>query len=66
MTPLVLQVPLCQYREPYFSNVAHCRLVEEVQKDLKVIVEEISERNRKLELPYPYLIPDFIENSVAI
>lgn len=64
--PALNFVPLCQYHEPYFSNVAHCRLVEEVQKDLKVIVEEISERNRKLELPYPYLIPDFIENSVAI
>ncbi|XP_076130547.1 polyunsaturated fatty acid lipoxygenase ALOX15B isoform X2 [Alosa pseudoharengus] len=59
-------VPLCQYREPYFSNGAHYRLVKEVQSDLRAIAEEISERNSKMELPYPYLSPLLIENSVAI
>ncbi|KAL2094604.1 hypothetical protein ACEWY4_009323 [Coilia grayii] len=59
-------VPLCQYREHYFSDHAHCRLVEEVQRDLSAITAEILERNSRIELPYPYLSPDRIENSVAI
>ncbi|XP_062391679.1 polyunsaturated fatty acid lipoxygenase ALOX15B [Sardina pilchardus] len=59
-------VPLCQYREAYFCNGAPCRLVEEVQIELRAIAEEISERNKEMELPYPYLSPLRIENSVAI
>ncbi|XP_030638932.1 arachidonate 15-lipoxygenase B [Chanos chanos] len=59
-------VPLCQYREPYFSTSTHRKLLEEVQRELHVIANEISLRNSNLELPYPYLSPDRIENSVAI
>lgn len=59
-------VPLCQYQEPFFSTGAPRRLVEEVQAELKAISDDITGRNRKLELPYPYLCPEQIENSVAI
>lgn len=59
-------VPLCHYKEAIFRDSAHCRLVEEVQAELKVISDDITERNGRLELPYPYLSPERIENSVAI
>ncbi|XP_061106273.1 polyunsaturated fatty acid lipoxygenase ALOX15B [Conger conger] len=59
-------VPLGHYREAHFSSGAPQRLVEALQKELKVISGEIAERNTKLQLPYPYLSPESIENSVAI
>ncbi|MCJ8740753.1 hypothetical protein PDJAM_G00062670 [Pangasius djambal] len=64
--PALDYVPLCQYREWYFSSGAPRKLVEMVQQDLRDITHDILKRNRKLELPYPYLCPDNIENSVAI
>ncbi|XP_026859202.2 polyunsaturated fatty acid lipoxygenase ALOX15B isoform X1 [Electrophorus electricus] len=64
--PAANYVPLCQYCEWYFSTGAPAKLVEIVQKELKAICEDISKRNFKMELPYPYLSPDAIENSVAI
>uniref|UniRef100_A0A665TPT2 Zgc:152891 n=2 Tax=Echeneis naucrates TaxID=173247 RepID=A0A665TPT2_ECHNA len=59
-------IPLCHYNNAVFREDAHRRLVEEVQAELRTISEEISERNQQMELPYPYLNPDCIENSVAI
>ncbi|KAK2827188.1 hypothetical protein Q7C36_018114 [Tachysurus vachellii] len=64
--PSVDSVPLCQYREWYFSSGAPNKLVKMVQKDLRDIAHDIRKRNSKLELAYPYLQPDNIENSVAI
>ncbi|KAK2827965.1 hypothetical protein Q5P01_018999 [Channa striata] len=59
-------VPLCHYKEAVFRDVAHCSLVQEVQAELQAISTDIAERNNQLELPYPYLSPGGIENSVAI
>uniref|UniRef100_A0A3Q1ELP6 Zgc:152891 n=1 Tax=Acanthochromis polyacanthus TaxID=80966 RepID=A0A3Q1ELP6_9TELE len=59
-------VPLCHYNEAIFADGVHRRLVEEVQGQLTAISEDIAERNSRLELPYPYLCPAHIENSVAI
>uniref|UniRef100_A0A8C7LL47 Lipoxygenase domain-containing protein n=2 Tax=Oncorhynchus mykiss TaxID=8022 RepID=A0A8C7LL47_ONCMY len=64
--PAADYVPLCQYREPVFSSGAPRRLVEKVQAELRAISGEITDRNKKLELPYDYMSPDRIENSVAI
>lgn len=61
-----LQVPLCHYKEAIFREDAHRRLLEEVQAQLRDISDAIAERNSQLELPYPYLSPERIENSVAI
>ncbi|KPP60836.1 hypothetical protein Z043_121129, partial [Scleropages formosus] len=60
------KIPLCQYREEWFRSGAPRELVEALQKELKSISMYIAERNRFLELPYPYLDPENIENSVAI
>ncbi|XP_060792213.1 hydroperoxide isomerase ALOXE3 isoform X2 [Neoarius graeffei] len=64
--PALDYVPLCQYREWYFNSGALHKLVKMVQQDLKAITYDILKRNSKLELAYPYLCPDNIENSVAI
>ncbi|XP_036444035.1 hydroperoxide isomerase ALOXE3 [Colossoma macropomum] len=64
--PAADYVPLCHYREQYFSSGDVCKLVETVQKELRAIDEDITKRNSKMELPYPYLSPINIENSVAI
>uniref|UniRef100_UPI0037E8228A hydroperoxide isomerase ALOXE3 n=1 Tax=Semicossyphus pulcher TaxID=241346 RepID=UPI0037E8228A len=63
--PAVDFVPLCHYKEAIFKD-APGRLLEEVQAELRAISDDITERNRGLELPYPYLSPERIENSVAI
>uniref|UniRef100_A0A667ZDK3 Zgc:152891 n=1 Tax=Myripristis murdjan TaxID=586833 RepID=A0A667ZDK3_9TELE len=59
-------VSLCDYQDAAFRSGAPRRLVEDVQAELRAISDDITERNRKLELPYPYLCPTNIENSVAI
>ncbi|XP_052443652.1 polyunsaturated fatty acid lipoxygenase ALOX8 [Carassius gibelio] len=64
--PAIDFVPLCHYNEWYFSSGAIAKLVEEVQRELKMIAKDIADRNSQLELPYPYLSPDRIENSVTI
>ncbi|KAE8287791.1 Arachidonate 12-lipoxygenase, 12R-type [Larimichthys crocea] len=60
------QVPLCHYTEAIFREDAHRQLVGEVQAELKALSDNITERNSKLELPYAYLCPEHIENSIAI
>nr|XP_024655757.1 hydroperoxide isomerase ALOXE3 [Maylandia zebra] len=64
--PAIDFVPLCHYKEAIFREDAHRRLLEEVQAQLRDISDAIAERNSQLELPYPYLSPERIENSVAI
>uniref|UniRef100_A0A3Q0S5U3 Zgc:152891 n=1 Tax=Amphilophus citrinellus TaxID=61819 RepID=A0A3Q0S5U3_AMPCI len=64
--PAINFIPLCHYKEAIFRDDAHRRLLEEVQAQLKAISDAIAERNSQLELPYPYLSPERIENSVAI
>ncbi|XP_030601450.1 arachidonate 12-lipoxygenase, 12S-type-like [Archocentrus centrarchus] len=64
--PAINFIPLCHYKEAIFRDDAHRRLLEEVQAQLKAISDAIAERNSQLELPYLYLSPERIENSVAI
>ncbi|XP_073791109.1 uncharacterized protein isoform X1 [Danio rerio] len=64
--PAIDFVPLCHYNEWYFHSGAMAKLVEDVQKELKIIAKDIADRNSQLELPYPYMSPDYIENSVTI
>uniref|UniRef100_A0A673M1I7 Lipoxygenase domain-containing protein n=1 Tax=Sinocyclocheilus rhinocerous TaxID=307959 RepID=A0A673M1I7_9TELE len=56
--PAIDFVPLC--------SGATVKLVEEVWRELKMIAKDIADRNSQLELPYTYLSPDHIENSVTI
>ncbi|XP_069370585.1 hydroperoxide isomerase ALOXE3-like [Paralichthys olivaceus] len=58
-------VPLGQYPDKRFDEPALTQMIQEFQGELSYLGEEITERNSQLELPYAYLHPSHIENSVA-
>ncbi|KAK6478051.1 arachidonate 15-lipoxygenase B-like [Huso huso] len=60
------KIPLGFYRDPPFTEETPRNLISEFQADLRNLGSEIDERNAGLELPYRYLRPDLIENSVSI
>uniref|UniRef100_A0A8C9REF4 Hydroperoxide isomerase ALOXE3-like n=1 Tax=Scleropages formosus TaxID=113540 RepID=A0A8C9REF4_SCLFO len=62
----VRPVALGVYPEEYFTESVPCKLIKKMQRKLKGLSEEIKERNAELKLPYPYLCPEEVENSVAI
>ncbi|MBN3320422.1 LX15B lipoxygenase, partial [Atractosteus spatula] len=60
-------IPLGEYpKERLFRDGAPRRLMDALRKELQELRQQIEDRNASLELPYPYLSPDRIENSVAI
>ncbi|XP_023190456.1 arachidonate 15-lipoxygenase B-like [Xiphophorus maculatus] len=59
-------VPLGQYPENHFSEETPRQMIENFQKELAALSAAIKERNKSLEVPYIYLDPEEIENSVAI
>ena len=60
------QVVLGSYPEERFCDPAAKLIMENFQKELSSIEEMITTRNASLEVPYCYLQPSEIENSVAI
>ncbi|XP_030644129.1 arachidonate 15-lipoxygenase B-like [Chanos chanos] len=58
--------PLGYYPEELFSEVIPLEIIDEFQVELKFLSEEIEKRNKKLQLPYIYLNPKEMENSVSI
>lgn len=60
------QIPLGHYVEEYFTEPRAKELIHTFQKDLKIIEEKILEDNQGVELPYLYLCPTHIENSITI
>ncbi|KAJ3611104.1 hypothetical protein NHX12_021120 [Muraenolepis orangiensis] len=59
-------VPLGQYPEEHFSELIPCRHIEVFQKELGCLSEKIKDRNKGLKIPYTYLDPELVENSIAI
>ncbi|XP_053301595.1 hydroperoxide isomerase ALOXE3 isoform X3 [Pleuronectes platessa] len=59
-------VPLGQYPEKRFDEPELTQVILEFQAELSKLGEEIMKRNSQLELPYDYLLPSRIENSVSI
>ncbi|XP_040856616.1 polyunsaturated fatty acid lipoxygenase ALOX12 [Ochotona curzoniae] len=59
-------VPLGHHKEEYFSEPKAKAVLSQFQKDLENFEKEIIARNEPLDLPYEYLKPSRIENSVAI
>ncbi|KAK7879755.1 hypothetical protein WMY93_030682 [Mugilogobius chulae] len=55
-------------RHPYelFTEDVCCKLIKEFQKELSDLDEAIDARNKNLKLPYTYLLPKSMENSVSI
>uniref|UniRef100_A0AAY4BZZ1 Uncharacterized protein n=1 Tax=Denticeps clupeoides TaxID=299321 RepID=A0AAY4BZZ1_9TELE len=59
-------IPMGQYVEDYFTEPEAKDLIAEFQKDLRDIDESIQEQNKGVELPYLYLCPSRIENSITV
>uniref|UniRef100_A0A4W5R274 Arachidonate 15-lipoxygenase type B n=1 Tax=Hucho hucho TaxID=62062 RepID=A0A4W5R274_9TELE len=59
-------VGLGQYPEEHFNEVPPCRMIQKFQTELKVFSETVNARNSGLPLPYTYMDPAVVENSVAI
>uniref|UniRef100_A0A8C9Y8F7 Lipoxygenase domain-containing protein n=1 Tax=Sander lucioperca TaxID=283035 RepID=A0A8C9Y8F7_SANLU len=59
-------VPLGQYPEGHFSEKIPCKLIKDFQGELEGLSADIKARNESLEVPYTYMDPRELENSVAI
>lgn len=59
-------VPLGSYPDERFHEAAPKQMIKEFQAELSYLSEVIKLRNSKLEVPYTYLDPAEIENSVTI
>jgi arachidonate 12-lipoxygenase len=60
------QVPLGHHTEKYFSDPRTKAVLSQFQADLDNLEKEITARNEQLDLPYEYLKPSRIENSITI
>ncbi|XP_036437024.1 hydroperoxide isomerase ALOXE3-like isoform X2 [Colossoma macropomum] len=58
--------PLGHYPEELFSEETALKLITQFKKDLQDLEKKIDTRNKKLDLPYTYLNPRNVDNSVAI
>ncbi|CAJ1052383.1 hydroperoxide isomerase ALOXE3-like [Xyrichtys novacula] len=59
-------VALGQYPEEHFCEDVPCKLISEFQGELEILSTVINTRNKSLEVPYTYMDPTVLENSVAI
>ncbi|KAM4595824.1 hydroperoxide isomerase ALOXE3-like [Fundulus diaphanus] len=59
-------VKLGDYPEEHFTEEKPCELIKKFQQDLTKLSKKIEKRNNKLDLPYEYLDPKNVENSVTI
>ncbi|XP_060883484.1 polyunsaturated fatty acid lipoxygenase ALOX15B-like [Labrus mixtus] len=59
-------VPLGKYPDEHFFEKIPCKLIKEFQGDLEKLSEVITIRNKNLNVPYTYMNPTVVENSVAI
>lgn len=60
------QVFLGTYPEQRFDEPATEDMIDKFQEELSLLSEAITTRNAKLEIPYTYLNPSIIENSISI
>ncbi|XP_032769087.1 arachidonate 12-lipoxygenase, epidermal-type [Rattus rattus] len=61
-----VMVALGQHKEEYFSDPGARAVLKQFQEELAVMDKEIEVRNASLDLPYEYLRPSMVENSVTI
>ncbi|KAM3623392.1 uncharacterized protein V6R79_010613 [Siganus canaliculatus] len=59
-------VPLSHYPEENFNEETPRTLIRAFKKELEELTLKIKHRNEGLEIPYEYLQPELVENSVAI
>ncbi|KAM9208767.1 LOW QUALITY PROTEIN: polyunsaturated fatty acid lipoxygenase ALOX15-like [Dugong dugon] len=61
-----IMVALGQHKEEYFSGPGPKAVLKKFREELVVLDKETEIRNAKLDMPYEYLRPSLVENSVAI
>ncbi|XP_030261042.1 hydroperoxide isomerase ALOXE3-like [Sparus aurata] len=59
-------VPLGTYPDERFDEPAPKQMIKDFQAELSCLSEAITERNSQLKVPYSYLNPNEIENSITI
>ncbi|KAM9362638.1 arachidonate 12-lipoxygenase, 12R-type-like [Symphorus nematophorus] len=59
-------VRLGLYPEEHFFEEVPCKLIKEFQGELEILSTVIKTRNKSLDVPYTYMDPELVENSVAI
>lgn len=60
------QVSLGQYPEEHFCKAIPCKLIKDFQGELDILSTLTKIRHKSLEVPYTYMDPTLVENSVAI
>ena len=63
---ILAQSVLGYNKEVLFVEQEALDVLEQFRRDLKRVERIISERNDKLEIPYKYLLPSTIVNSISI
>uniref|UniRef100_A0A3B3ZWX3 Uncharacterized protein n=1 Tax=Periophthalmus magnuspinnatus TaxID=409849 RepID=A0A3B3ZWX3_9GOBI len=63
---LFSQVALGKYSQELFTEDVFCKLTKDFENELKDLDEAIDSRNKNLKLPYTYLEPKSVENSVSL
>ena len=63
---IILQIYLGQLNKERFAEPHVQRIFEEFSDHLKDISLEIHERNKQLDIPYFYLLPECVPNSITI
>ncbi|XP_008051275.1 arachidonate 12-lipoxygenase, epidermal-type-like [Carlito syrichta] len=61
-----VMVALGQHKEEYFSGPGPQAVLKQFREELATMDKEIEVRNSGLDLPYEYLRPSMVENSVTI
>ncbi|KAM9328510.1 hydroperoxide isomerase ALOXE3-like [Pholidichthys leucotaenia] len=62
----IADYPLGQYPRGYFTEEFPLQAIKDFQADLSKLSSDIETRNLQLELPYTYLDPKVVVNSVSI
>uniref|UniRef100_A0A3Q3JPJ2 Lipoxygenase domain-containing protein n=1 Tax=Monopterus albus TaxID=43700 RepID=A0A3Q3JPJ2_MONAL len=65
-TVQIMSVPLGQYQEDHFTEDIPRMLIKCFQAELEVLNAVIKARNNGLKVPYTYMDPVKVENSIAI
>lgn len=60
------QVKLGQYKAGYFTEEVPRKHIKRFQRELEELSANIKLRNEPLNIPYPYMDPELMENSVTI
>ncbi|KAK2817137.1 hypothetical protein Q5P01_025328 [Channa striata] len=59
-------VPFGHFPEEHFIDKIPCQLIKDFQGELQTLSSEIKARNSTMKVPYTYMDPALLENSVAI